>query len=320
MIRAQLQSMACKSLAVAILSLLASFRAGAAAESEPVRPPVLGKLIDVGGYRVHIYCTGAGSPTVVIASGGFSFDWGLVQPEVAKFSRVCTYDTAGTAWSDSAPAQVQPYCTGRVSELHTLLKNTGISSAYVLVGYSIGGLVARLYASRYSDEIAGMVIVDHAFIDTRSNSPPDVKGSIAAAHLDSPPVPISKTPIALDLEDDENFSRLPERDQELHRWALSIHSVRPTPELAAECFSEVDAFEQSGSYPLGNKPVAVISTSYNSPSYAELQYKLLMLSRNSEQFVAENSPHMVVIDRPEIVIQAIQQVVQAAKNGTPLKK
>src|SRR5579859_7534694 len=65
-----------------------------------VQPPVLGKLIDVGGYRVHIYCTGTGTPTVIVVGGGFSFDWGLVQPEVAAFTRICTYDPSGTAWSD----------------------------------------------------------------------------------------------------------------------------------------------------------------------------------------------------------------------------
>jgi pimeloyl-ACP methyl ester carboxylesterase len=281
---------------------------------------MLGKLVDVGGYRVHIYCTGEGSPTIVVAGGGFSFDWGLVQPEAAKFTRICTYDTAGTAWSDGAPSRAQPYCANRVSELHALLKNAGISSPYVLVGFSIGGLVARLYASRYPQEIAGMVVVDHAFLDTRSNPPPNVNGSIAAAHLDSPPVPVSNIPLALDLEDDENFSRLPERDQGLHRWALSIHSLRPTSEMAAECFSEIEASEQSGSYPLGNKPVAVVSTLYDSRSYAELQHKLLMLSRNSEQFIAGNSSHMVIIDQPEIVVQAIQQVTKAVKDGTPLKK
>jgi hypothetical protein len=86
-------------------------------------PPPLGKLVDVGGYKVHLYCTGAGSPTVVIVGAGFSFDWGLVQPEVANITQVCSYDHSGIAWSDDGPADS---CALRVREIHEALKNAGI--------------------------------------------------------------------------------------------------------------------------------------------------------------------------------------------------
>ena len=122
-------------------------------------PTPLGKLVDVGGYRVHLYCSGTGSPTVVIVGAGYSFDWGLVQPEVAKFTQVCSYDHSGIGWSDDGP---KDSCALRVSEVHTALKNAGIKGPYVLVGHSLGALVARLYAGRYPDEVAGMVFVDHA--------------------------------------------------------------------------------------------------------------------------------------------------------------
>ena len=287
----------------------------ASAQTDTVSPSVLGKLINVGGRRVHIYCTGEGSPTVVVASGGFSFDWALVQPEIAQVTRICTYDPAGTAWSDPLPAQTTPYCAGRVDELHQLLRNAGLPGPYVLVGYSIGGLVARLYAARYPNDISGVVFVDHAFIDTpksaESKSPPSVNA------VDSPPVLLSQSPIALDMEDDQNFAKLPDRDQQLHRWALS-HSLRPTPEMAAECFSEVESADQKLAPPLGRKPVAVVSTLYKSPRYAELQKKLLTLSENSKQFIAENSSHMVIIDQPATVIRAILEVIAAARTRTVL--
>ena len=124
----------------------------------------------------------------------------------------------------------------------------------------------------------------------------------------------------LDLKDDQNFGKLPRRDQELHRWALAIHSVRPTPEMAMECSTEADAVDQQSSFPLGNKPLAVVSTLYNSPRYTKLQHKLLMLSHNSKQFVAENSSHMVIIDQPEVVIQAIQRVIAAVRDHVALRK
>lgn len=107
-------------------------------------PPPLGRLIDVGGYRVHLYCTGSGRPAVIIAGAGYSFDWGLVQPEVGRFTQVCTYDHSGIGWSDSGPADS---CALRIHEIHTALHGAGVEGHYVLVGHSLGALVARLYTA-----------------------------------------------------------------------------------------------------------------------------------------------------------------------------
>ncbi len=144
---------------LAILSLLPIPVLGQSAATAQNSPPPLGKLVDVGGYRVHVYCTGTGDPAVIIVGAGFSFNWGLVQPEVAKFTQVCSYDHSGIGWSDDGPADS---CSLRVNEVHTALKNLGIKGPYVLVGHSLGGLVARVYAGQYPDEVAGMVFVDHA--------------------------------------------------------------------------------------------------------------------------------------------------------------
>src|SRR5271170_959070 len=172
-------------------------------------PPPLGKLVDVGGYRVHLYCTGTGSPTVVIVGAGYSFDWGLVQPEVAKFTQVCSYDHSRIAWSDDGP---KDSCSLRVGEVHTALRNTGINGPYVLVGHSLGGLVARLYAGRYPDEVAGMVFVDHAthFSRMLRPSPPD------DATAPPPPPPMLITPSGgggIGIESDPNFAKLSSRDR-----------------------------------------------------------------------------------------------------------
>jgi len=127
-----------------VLAIFCIFRIAAPAQTtktEQIPPPPIGKLVDVGGYRVHLYCTGSGSPTVVIVGAGFSFNWGLVQPEVAKFTQVCSYDHSGIGWSDSGP---KDSCSLRVTEVHTALKSEGIKGPYVLVGHSLGGLVARV--------------------------------------------------------------------------------------------------------------------------------------------------------------------------------
>ena len=195
----------------------------AAAATDQISPPPLGTLVDAGGYRVHLYCTGTGSPTVMVVGGAFSFDWALIQPEVAKFTRICTYDPSGTAWSDSYRSvtpdveRPAPRCVDRVSEIHHLLRNAGVPGPYVLVGFSIGGLVGRLYIHEYPEDVAGMVVVDHAFIDVGSDAPhqPPVSSN---GSVDSPPVLISSTPITLGLEDDRNFSKLPQLNRDLHAW------------------------------------------------------------------------------------------------------
>jgi pimeloyl-ACP methyl ester carboxylesterase len=261
--------------------------------------PPLGKLVDVGGYRVHIYCTGEGSPAVAIVGGGYSFDWGLVQPEVAKFTRVCTYDAGGTAWSDPGKGHS---CSGRVEEVHRVLNNAGVEGPYVLTGLSIGALVARLYAAKYPGEVAGMVMVDHAFLD-----PVGARAGGSVTGLDSAPALIGQTPIEITIEDSSAFENLPERARELHRWAVSLRPPLPHLETARDCVSEI------GSRTLGAMPLVVVSTANNSSNYGDLQTRLLALSKNSWQMVAKRSFHSVEIDQPEVVVRAIRRVVEAAR-------
>jgi hypothetical protein len=109
----------CKGLTIVVvlLCVLASMTPAQTGNTAKNAPAPLGKLIDVGGYRVHLYCTGTGSPTVVIVGAGFSFNWGLVQPEVAKVSQVCSYDHSGIGWSEVGP---KDSCVLRVHEVRTL--------------------------------------------------------------------------------------------------------------------------------------------------------------------------------------------------------
>jgi pimeloyl-ACP methyl ester carboxylesterase len=248
---------------------------------------------------VHLYCTGEGNPTVMIVGAGFSVDWGLVQPEIAKLTRVCTYDPGGMAWSDPAP-NPDAGCSTRVAEIHAILKNAG---PHVLVGLSIGALVARLYAQRYPAEVRGMVIVDHAFLDPVD----EPVRALRVQGLDSAPVLISQTPIEYTMEDISDFNHLPLRNRMLHRWAMSLHPNMPSVEMARACVAEV------GARTLGDLPLTVVSTGNDSPNYAKLQSQLLSLSRNSRQTFAAKSFHAVQIDQPEIVIKAIRQMVETVR-------
>ncbi len=130
-----------------------------AADAKAYPPP--GQLVDVGGYRLHINCTGSGSPTVVIEAGlgDWSTTWAAhVQPEVAKTTRVCTYDRAGMGWSEAGPLPRDAAQSAK--ELHTLLQNANIPGPYVMVGHSLGGLVVRVFVHDYSSEVVGVVLIE----------------------------------------------------------------------------------------------------------------------------------------------------------------
>jgi len=139
--------------------------------SDKANFPPPGKLVDVGGYNLHIYCIGEGSPTVILDSAAdmMSSNWAWIQPEIAKNTQVCSYDRAGMGWSDPSPKSRDAKQV--VLELHSLLTNAGISGPYVLVGHSVSGLYARLYASQYPDEVVGMVLVDPGHPDMDQEIP-----------------------------------------------------------------------------------------------------------------------------------------------------
>ena len=142
-----------------------------ATRNELAATPPPGRLVDVGGHRLHIWCTGAGTPSVILETGlgGSSADWGFVQPEVSRFTQVCSYDRAGMGYSDPGPS---PRTTRRIArELAQLLDRSGISGPAVLVGASIGGLTARVFASEYGERVAGLVLVDASHEDQDHDIP-----------------------------------------------------------------------------------------------------------------------------------------------------
>ena len=135
--------------------------ASAVAEDPRILPYVEpGQLVDIGGRRINLHCTGAGSPTVILMSGLASWSpvWYKTQPAIAKKTRVCAHDRAGYGFSDPGPRP--QILSDTVDDLHAALKAGSIPGPYVLVGHSLGGVEARLYAQRWPEEVVGMVLVD----------------------------------------------------------------------------------------------------------------------------------------------------------------
>ena len=170
-------------LALAVLLILAGASYDAIEDRLDARRfPENGRLIDVGGYRLLLNCTGAGSPTVILESGwgDVSIEWRTVQTEIAKFSRVCSYDRAG--YGGSGPGPMPRTSLQIAKELHALLKNAGETPPYVLVGSSFGGYNVRVFNGLYPDEVAGIVLAD-ATQEDQYESLPKSWNAISAAML-----------------------------------------------------------------------------------------------------------------------------------------
>ena len=153
-----------------VLILMGATYQGVATAVERRRYPHPGRLVDVGGHQLHIYCVGDGSPTVVLEAPetAMSAAWGWVQSEVAKTTRVCSYDRAGLGWSEAGD---KPYDPGRVpEELHALLRAAKEPGPYVLAGHALGASFVRQFASLYPADTAGLVVIAESDTVERSAS------------------------------------------------------------------------------------------------------------------------------------------------------
>jgi pimeloyl-ACP methyl ester carboxylesterase len=275
-------------------------------------PAPLGKLVDVGGYRVHLYCTGKGSPAVVIAGAGYSFDWGLVQPGVSEFTEICTYDHSGIAWSDPGP---RDSCPLRVKELHGALHTAGIAPPYVMVGHSLGALVARYYQREFSEEVKGMVFVDHAWgfrpvLQQLPLRPGPLFGAGQASTTEDAPV----VPKVSQLDDSDTFRKLPPADYQLHQWANSLPGHKAVmsrnSDLVNECSTSLE-HKNPPIHSLGNLPLIVLGTQ-------AVPEDLGQISTDERTEIVANSSHFIMIDQPETVITAIREMVEAVRANRPI--
>lgn len=263
--------------AISAIGVLIAIACTVAAGHEPAPAP-LGKLVDLGGYRIHLNCTGTGYPTVLLSpgSGDFSFDWFLVQQKISKFVRVCSYDRAGSAWSDPGP---QPLTMKQESfEFYQALAREGERGPYILVGQSLGGLVMRVFAEAHPNDTVGTVLVDATSPDTTLS----LNGKLVRMRelAQSRPIPEIQTmqsspprpPTADELKQwadfqkqdgeariEPPFDRLPLKIQKLQRWASSVPPrAASSDNYLAEELAQMYAQLQRAPVPLGDKPLVTI--------------------------------------------------------------
>ncbi|MFC3069896.1 alpha/beta fold hydrolase [Phenylobacterium soli] len=341
-------------LAGALLALLAA-GAAIAAEPPPPRPeavrPYLGPQhrVEVAkGRRLNLVCMGQGGPTVLFEAGGsdWSAIWALVQPAVGRGTTACAYDRAGLGYSDPAAAPRSPIAV--VEDLHALVSAAGLARPLVLVGHSLGGFDAKLYATLYPEDIAGLVLLDPAEDRTW-----DRTRALANARFGA------RTAAKAELLDQRFLARLVDHFQscgtaareagldpasDLYRRCTDPVRPRLGPEIAAArvevqksaAYQAAQASEFAASVyadhsgdaayarlfkpgVLGERPVVVL-THVEEPSDdpldaldqaqgLALHRATAALSRRGVHRTVPNSSHNIEIDAPEVVIAAVQEVV-----------
>jgi pimeloyl-ACP methyl ester carboxylesterase len=314
--------------ALAMLALLAALLAlGAALEAvlaarDGARFPPPGRMVDIGGRRLHLFCQGPQtSPTVVIeqGAGSPSILWWPVQARVAAFAHVCTYDRAGTLWSD--PAARMRSLGDRVADLHAMLTQAKLPGPYILVAHSYGGPLIRLYARRHPGEVAGMVLVDtpeEAVILRPSYAAYARKLGYVAGTLELAARFgllrlaagfITTVPDGMDLARFRMLKAQLVRPAFFRTMGDDVMSLTRAPELLRGL---------GGPGALGDLPLTVITHGIAFPGpaavledgWAEGQRRLAALSTRGELIVAERSNHMIQSDQPDIVVDAIRRVAQ----------
>jgi len=336
---------------LALTGLLLLSGSTAARAQDPTTPPPLpppGRLVDVGGWRLHLNCTGearTSQPTVILEAGAgdFSVDWSLVQPAVARFARVCSYDRAGSGWSDLGPRPRTMHQI--VYEMHTLLTKAGEGPPYVLVGHSFGGGLVRMYQSKYPADVVGLVLVDAA-ADNPWRKTPD-KGLVRSSDLatgksipgmkTSDPLRYSEIPerFVTMIKDqvpelsahanDPPRDKLPVDAQRMRTWSyaqVKMHISNDNP-FEAEELALLRAQRTRTAPVLGDLPLIVMSRGLPEDSnpasqnfeeeHNRDQAGMVALSRVGKQVVAKRSGHHIPLDEPDLVVAAIRDVIAAVR-------
>jgi pimeloyl-ACP methyl ester carboxylesterase len=284
--------------------------------------PAPGQLIDVGGHRLHLRCTGSGSPTVVLAPGAghMSSSLGWITPAVARETRVCVYDRAGRGWSE--PADPPQDGLRIATDLHTLLRDGQVPGPYVLAGHSFGGLYVLTFAARYPDEVAGMALLDStapASGEVAAAAPGDrtsydVVGRVSALASSSARLGLGRLFATLAA------SGLPPRARdEMSAKMATADSIRSTIEeyvrpSAAEPAAALTDFD--------DKPLVVLTAgSGHDAAFTEAQNRLATLSTNSAHRVVAGATHASLVSEQRDAAastQAVLDVVSAVRSGQPL--
>jgi pimeloyl-ACP methyl ester carboxylesterase len=340
-------------IAAVLFGVLAYTSSALAAAPDGARYAQPGELVDVGGHRLNLYCTGGGGPTVVFDSGweDWAPAWVIVQPAIARYTRACTYDRAGSGFSDPGPL---PRTSVRIAdELHAALHAAHIPGPYILVGHSFGSYNTRVFADRYMPEVAGLVLVDgeNGDVETPAQRASDdreypsitrellqCRNALESGRaLPKLPTPKTKPPMYCNQQ---FFRGIPERKFSAALNATILDITKTKMPLYTDVVSEMAEMPWDERYLIahrrsfGSRPVRVLTaqnhhydTAKTPPALhrkhlqeereeALTQARWLSLSSNAKQIFAYKSGHYIELDQPDIVIRAIRdelRIVRASR-------
>lgn len=260
-----------------------------------LQPP--GKLFKVGNNQIHLYCTGSGSPTVILeaASGGMQSSWGWIQPEVSKHTRVCSYDRRGRGWSSGDNTNISIEEVAK--DLHAVLWAAQINDKYILVGHSLGGIYTRKYQERYSNEVVGMVLIDASHPRVLITEPEvleKTKSAVDEFRTYEWLARIGLPRLYLALGGQLDFYSLPEKERKetAYFWSTPEHYSS----MARE-YGQIESIYQQGQSleSLDDIPVRIISAADAKPEWERLQNDLFNLSKDSTRITIPDSTHMSLV-------------------------
>jgi pimeloyl-ACP methyl ester carboxylesterase len=316
--------------------------AESAADTSRFPPP--GRLVNLGlGRRLHVRCTGHGEPAVILESGiaASSLSWALVQPRVAEFTQVCSYDRAGLGWSDAGGSPVT--AADHAAALHALLDAMKLPPPYVLAGHSYGGFVNRLFAERYPHEVAGIVLVDPiapAEWATPSGAEARrLRGGVFLSRVGSVLARLGVVRFCLNLLAG-GATTVPRRVARLFGAEAAgvlgnlVGEVQKLPPdtwpLVRRCWSQHKCFDGMANHlaglpasarevgvsgPLGNIPLTVISAGRQPAASLDARRVMTTLSSRGRLVVAAESGHWIHLDEPDVVVAAIRALVEDARKS-----
>lgn len=301
------------------LSIVWLWIAGAVTMAAPLDPeafPPPGEQVVVQGHRLHLYCTGRGTPSVILDSGlgGTVLDWQRVQPHIAPTTRVCSYDRPGYGWSERVGNRTHTI-DWLTDALHHLLQQGGVTPPYVLVGHSFGGLIAQLYAKRHPERIVGLVLVD-------STHPAQFERFVAAG-VKRRLVPSNNGQFVIG-----NHYRIPDGLPE--GWKATARALAVTPDAVGSLYSEMRHLQTNAQWVghfdgrLPDVPMVVLvhdsRLRATDPQRQRMAETWMLLQRELTEevslgklVIAERSGHYIHLDQPELVVDAILEVIMQAR-------